>query len=197
MNLPESAHKLPKIQLLKLLLSNYPEWQEWFQSNKCWLYDREKLAVFHYLRYEDLTITAQNLGITKERARQIFSKAIWKLIRAEPYYEEWIQSKLKTANNNEEITPEILEFLHSPLNDYHYSMILYRGLERCKFKTAAEVLKYSYTELMLMKKFGKRPLEMFVQLLKEHDCDFLIRDLEEPQPTLAALALEDYILNKL
>lgn len=192
MNLPEDVHTLPKIQVLRLLLANLPEWQTWFQSNKCWLSNKEKLAVFNYLRYEEFELTARQLNITKERARQIFSKAFWKLIRSERYYKHWEQSTFKYGNVNEEITPEIKAFLNQPLEEFYLSAALSRGLDRCGFETAADTLKYSYPELKAMKKFGIKPLEHFIELLREHDCEFLMRDLEDPEVTLAEEVLEGY-----
>lgn len=139
---------------------------EEINSDGLQLSDRELYVInelwFAPKRLEDL---AKEMGVTRERIRQVEAKAQKKILSHIKTRKAEIEEKHEMKARREEYGDEILD---QKIDTLDLSVRTYNGLRRNNISTIGDIMKMSNAEVMKIRNFGRKSYHEVVEQLKKY-----------------------------
>ena len=132
---------------------------------------RQIEVIMEMLQGGSWTDVSAKLGLTRDRATQIFDKALKKLaeepgwMQAKDEFIEELQEKILELENIQEekqrlenLTPEEKELLHTPISSNALSVRCQNGLKSAEITNLYDLLRRTPADLLALRNFGKKSL---------------------------------------
>ncbi|MBI3501413.1 MAG: hypothetical protein HY063_06425 [Bacteroidetes bacterium] len=160
---------------LRQVISTYDLWDEWIDSNDCFLRQREKDALLLFLQLRSVTAVARQLRVSIGHISSVLNHTKHRLRWNYKLYRQWIGDKmLEQAGAYDHLSPTD-RFLCRPLHYHKMHRLLYYSLRDCG-DTLADILeKHSARDLLHRRNFGDKKLFYFRQFLKKNNCLHLLK----------------------
>lgn len=132
---------------------------------------RQIEVIMEMLQGGSWTDVSAKLGLTRDRATQIFDKALKKLaeepgwMQAKDEFIEELQKKILELENIQEekqrlenLTPEEKVLLHTPISSNALSVRCQNGLKSAEITNLYDLLRHTPADLLALRNFGKKSL---------------------------------------
>jgi hypothetical protein len=173
----KSVTPLEQVKDLIAILDPYAElWQEWINTDACFLSDEEIKIIQNFLlfssHYPSVIELNISLATAKEKLKRIKRRLKWNY----PLYQKWVTERMLLNSGILNYHSKEDYLLNSPIEFIPMSATLRKRLNVFSVSTLNELLSnYTENDLRKIRLFGEKTITEFKHLLIEYNCSHLLR----------------------